>query len=66
LFSQNGIIIGSDPGGELGKPNVAPNGKKVTVRAYHKTTGARIYYAVNVMKDDGTPCIPLDPWIFNQ
>ena len=66
LFPQNGIIIGPDPRGELDKPVVAPNGKKVTVHNRHKETNYKIYYAVNVMKDDGTPCIPLDPWIFNE
>lgn len=65
-FPQNGIIIGSDPKGELDKPVVARNGKKVTVHDKHKETNYKIYYAVNVMKDDGTPCIPLDPWIVNQ
>jgi hypothetical protein len=65
-FPQNGVIIGPDPAGELGKPVVAPNGKKVTVHDKHNKTNYSIYYAVNVMKDDGTPCIPLDPWINNM
>ena len=65
-FPPNGIIVGSDPKGELDKPKVTPNGKRVTVNNRHTQTNYRIYYAVNVMKDDGTPCIPLDPWIVNQ
>ena len=65
-FPSNGIVIGSDPKGELDKPKVASNGKKVTVHDKHTQTNYRIYYAVNVMRDDGTPCIPLDPWIVNQ
>jgi len=65
-FPQNGIIIGPDPKGELGKPVVAPNGKKVTVHDKHRETNYSIYYAVNVMKNDGTPCIPLDPFINNR
>ena len=64
-FPPNGIIIGPDPAGELDIPVVAPNGKKVTVRDKRNKTNYRIYYAVNVMKNDGTPCIPLDPWIHN-
>lgn len=66
LFPQNGIIIGADPKGELDKPVVISGRKKVTVHNRHKETNYRIYYAVNVMKDDGTPCIPLDPMIENQ
>jgi hypothetical protein len=65
-FPKNGIIIGDDPAGELDKPVVAPNGKKVTVHDKYKKTDYKIYYAVNVMKDDGTPCVPLDPIIYNQ
>jgi hypothetical protein len=65
-FPPNGIIIGPDPAGELDKPVVAPNGKKVTVHDKHNKTNYSIYYAVNVMKDDGTACIPLDPTIFNR
>jgi hypothetical protein len=65
-FPQNGIIIGSDPKGELDKPKLVSNGKKVTVHNKHRETNYKIYYAVNVMKDDGTPCIPLDPWIYNE
>jgi hypothetical protein len=65
MFPPNGIIIGHDPKGELGKPVVAPKGKKVTVHNKHKETNYKIYYAVNVTKNDGTRCIPLDPWINN-
>ena len=65
-FPPNGIIIGPDPKRELDKPNVLPNGKKVIVKNKHSQTNYKIYYAVNVTKDDGTPCIPLDPWIVNE
>ena len=39
--------------------------KKVKVHDGNTDKGP-VYYAVYVMKDDGTPCVPLDPWIFNE
>lgn len=66
LFAQNGIVIGVDPKGELDPPVLAPNRKKITVHDHHKETNYWIYYAVNVTKEDGTPCVSLDPWIYNR
>lgn len=60
---QNGIVI-KDYYGQFGAPQHVSN-KRITVQDHHTHSGPN-YYVVYVMKDDGTRCVPLDPWINNR
>ena len=62
-FPQNGIEI-KDFYGQFGSPQLNPTGSKITI--HNKNTNkVPVYYAVNVMRG-ATPCVPLDPWIYNE
>ena len=59
--TQNGIVI-QDFYKQFGR--YQQTSKKAKVHNGN-TNQIPVYYAVYVMKDDGTPCVPLDPWINN-
>lgn len=62
-FAQNGIVI-ADYYKQFDPPHLTGSGRKITVHNRNTNSGP-VYYSVNVMMG-ATPCVALDPWIFNQ